>query len=124
MHFDGDLHAMIGGKFSMLRPIGSYHFVPLPIEDLAVFRRPGTGNPIWADCARGVTRTAGEIHNHRDAQLLGQENSSPTCFAVLLGQGLVRVQRVAVTAQGAYAATLIGQHFLKLCECGAILQHR
>ena len=33
MHFDGDLHAVVGGELRVLDPIGRDHFVPLPVED-------------------------------------------------------------------------------------------
>ena len=42
----------------------------------------------------------------------------------MLRPSLVRMQRVAVTAQGADGDAVIGQNFLKLGEGGGVFEHR
>src|SRR5579864_9168550 len=46
MHFDGDSYAVVPGEFCVLDPIGSHNFIPLPLENPAIVRWPGAGNPV------------------------------------------------------------------------------
>src|ERR1035438_1255134 len=56
MHFDSDLHSVIGRKLRVLGPIRRNHLVPLPIQHLQIFRRPWARHPVWS---RGMRRIAG-----------------------------------------------------------------
>ena len=46
VHLDGDADAVVGCKFCFFDPVGRHHGFPLPLEDVAVFRRPGAGDPV------------------------------------------------------------------------------
>jgi hypothetical protein len=123
MHFDGDLHAMVGGEFSMLDPVGRHHFVPLPVENLEVVGRPGASDPVRSSRVRRVAGTAGEIHDHRDAEPFGEQDGLAAHFLVEFGAGFIGMQRVAVATERADGCAMIGQHLLKFGEGGAILEH-
>ena len=46
MHLDGDLHAVIFGELRLLGPVRRRHFVPLPVQDFQILRRPRAGDPV------------------------------------------------------------------------------
>src|SRR5262249_21130207 len=65
MHLDSNLHAVVGGKPRMLHPIGNDHFIPLPLENLAIVRRPWTGHPIRCSRVWRIPGTPREIDYDR-----------------------------------------------------------
>jgi hypothetical protein len=123
MHFDGNLYAMVGGKFPMLNPIGRHHLVPLPVEDFEEVGRPWAGDPVGGGRVGRVARTAREIHHHGNAQLFSEQDGLAARLASQLGAGLVGMQRVAVATERADGRAVIGQHLLKLGKGGAVLEH-
>ena len=123
MHFDGDLHAVVGGEFAVLAPIGSDHFVPLPVEDFEVVGRPGTGDPVGSGRVRGVAGTSGEIDDNGDAELFGQQDRLATDLAVFLGARRVGMQRIAVTAERADRDAVVFQDLLELGQGGVVVEH-
>ena len=119
MHLDGDLHAVVGGEFPVLAPVGSDDFVPLPVEDLEVVGRPRAGDPVGRGRVRGVAGASGEIDDDGDAELFGEQDRFATDFAVFLGARRVGMQRVAVAAERADADAVVFQDLLKFGE-GAV----
>ena len=64
MHFDGDLHAMVLGKFGLPGPIRNYFLFPLPIQDVQVFGRPWAGNPVRIFRTVTIAGASREIDDH------------------------------------------------------------
>src|SRR5277367_5668332 len=58
MHFDRDLHTVIGGKFCMFYPIGRDYFGPLPVENFEVIGRPRAGDPVGSSGMKRIAGTA------------------------------------------------------------------
>jgi len=56
MHFDRDLHAVVGGELRVLNPIGRDYFVPLPVQDLVIVGTSRARDPVGSG---GVERIAG-----------------------------------------------------------------
>src|ERR1035438_2441716 len=69
MHFDRDLHAMIGREPAMLLPVGSDLAFPLPLEQLEVIGRPRASDPVRVPRFLAVTRAPGEVDHDRHAEL-------------------------------------------------------
>ena len=111
MHFDGDLHAVVGGELAVLAPIGRDDFVPLPVEDFEVVGRPGAGDPVGSGRVRRVAGASGEVDDNGDAELFGEQDRFATDLAVFLGARRVGMQGVAVAAQGADGDAVVFQIF-------------
>src|SRR5436190_21228887 len=116
MHFDSDLHPVIGSEFGVFDPVRGHHFVPLPVENHAILGRPGTRHPIGRDSVRRVPRASGKVDNYRNSQLFGEQNGLATYLTILTRACLVGMQWIAVTTQGADAGTAVTQDFLKVSE--------
>ena len=123
MHFDGDLNAVVGGEFGLLDPVGGDLGFPLPLQDLQVIRRPGTGDPVGPLGFVAVAGAAGKIDDHGDAQFLGQTDGFAAGFLIMPGALLVGVQRVAVAAQGADGEAVVRQLPFEFVQFGFAVQH-
>ena len=97
MHFDGDLHVVIGGELRVFDPIGSDDLAPLPVEDLEVIGRPRAGDPVGSGGMRRIAGASGEVDYHGDAQLLGEQDRLAAHLPVVLRPGFIGMQGVAVT---------------------------
>jgi type 1 glutamine amidotransferase len=124
VHFDGDLHAVIGSEAGVLDPVRRDHFVPLPIQHLQEVWRPGARHPVGGGGVGRIARTSGEVDHHRDAELLGQQYGLAGDFAIVLRMRLIRMERIPVTTQGTDADAVIGHNLLELTKRGGILEHR
>ena len=123
MHFDGDLHAVIGGEFGLLDPVGRHLGFPLPLQDLQVVRRPGAGDPVGPLGFVAIARAAGKIDDHGNAQFLGQADGFAADVLIVLGALLIGVQRIAVAAQRADGEAVIRQLLLEFVQFGLAVQH-
>ncbi len=124
MHFDGDLHAMVGGELCVFDPVGRDHFAPLPVEHLQVIGRPGAGHPVGSSGMGRIAGASGEIDHHGDAELFGKQDGLAAYLAVVLRMSLIGMQRVAMTTQGADADSVVGENLLELGEGRGIFEHR
>ena len=106
MHFDGDLHSVIGGELGALDPIRRDHFVPLPAQHFQIFRRPWAGHPVGIFRGRRIAGASAEIDHHGHAQFFGQQNGLAVHFAVVARVIGIRMQRISVAAQGADGESL------------------
>src|SRR5579864_3472987 len=98
MHFDRNLYSMISGKLRMLDPVGCNYLVPLPIKDRAEVWRPRARDPVGRDSVGRIPGATGEVHHDGNAEFLGQQDGLAARLPMRLPEGLVRVQRIAVTA--------------------------
>ena len=124
MHFDGDLYSVVRGEFCMLDPVGCDDFIPLPVKHFAEIRRPRARDPVRCGGVWRISRATGKIHCHGDSQLFGQKDGLTACLTMRLGDGLVRVQPIAVAAQSADGEAVIAQNLLELRQCRRVFQHR
>ena len=107
VHLDGDLHTVIGGEAGVLGPVGRGDFVPLPFEDFKVLGRPGAGDPVGAAGSGRIAGTAGEIDDHRHAQLLGQQDGLAADFAIMTGALGIGMERIAVATERADGEAMV-----------------
>src|SRR5689334_14731184 len=105
---------MVGGEFRVFLPVRRYYLVPLPVEDRAEVRRPRAGDPVGSLGIRSVTRASGKIDHRRYSKLFGKQNCLTAYVTMLLPDGLVGMERVAVTTQGADAEAMIGDDLLEI----------
>src|SRR5271156_7200776 len=124
MHFDSELHTVMLGEFGVLDPIRRDHFVPLPVENLQIFRRPRTGHPIGRSGARRITGATRKVNHHGYPKFFREKDRLAAHRSVLLCARLVRMQGVSVTAQGADLRPMVGKHLLKCGKGAAIVKHR
>jgi len=64
----------------------------------------------------GVAGTAGEVDDRLDAEFLGQQDGLLAGLRGLPGELFVRMERVAVTTQGADGDALVVELLLELLE--------
>src|ERR1035438_8381123 len=64
-----------------------------------------------------------EIHHHLDAELLGQPDGLLADVLIVGRPVLIRMQRVAVAAQGADGDSVVRQETLEILEITLVLQH-
>ncbi len=122
MHLEGDLDAVLGGEALHRLPVGDSDFVPLVIEHLQKFRRPGAGDPVGRAVARRAGGHAGEAIDDGHAQRLGQAHSVAQFHVSLLGHSRVGMQGVVVDAEGAEQQAAGGDGLQKLLPLPSIGQ--
>ncbi len=101
VHLDGDLDAVIFGELRLPGPIGRNFLLPLPCEQLQIFGRPWTRDPVGILGVVAVAGAAGKINHHGHAELLGQAHGLPAGLLKGFRESRVRMQRISVTAQRA-----------------------
>src|SRR5258707_819390 len=97
MHLERDLvDTGFAGEFSRLDPVWNYHFFPLVVEDLQIFRRPGAGDPIRLSIPRSATGAAAEGGDHFHAEPGGEPHTAPVRGVVLARNFRVGMNRIAM----------------------------
>ncbi len=124
MHFDRDLHAVIFGEFGVLDPIRLDFFLPLPREDVEIFRRPRAGHPVRIFRLVGIAGAARKIDHDGHFQLFGKPDGELAGLGVSFGDGFIGMQRIAMRAERADGKSVVGEFLLELFQRDAILQHR
>ena len=112
------------GKGHKVLPVRDEHFVPLPVQNFQVLRRPCAHHPVGVLALGAVAGAAREAVDLMQAQLLSHQHSVVHIVIKLLGHLLVGMDGVAVAAEGAdlQAGILDGLH--KLLElCLVVEQH-
>src|SRR5260370_35262626 len=70
MHFDGDLDAMIFSELRVPGPIRNYFLVPLPFQNIQIFRWLRAGHPIRILGLVAIARASSEIDHNWNPELL------------------------------------------------------
>ena len=123
MHFHGELSdAMLMGEFGGPPPIGNGDFIPLPIPEFRILRRPGEVAPVRILRGERVPRAARQQVDHGDFQLLRQPHRLFKNPMMLPRNLLVRMQRIALTGEGADEQTHLFDRFPIAIEILPVLQ--
>ena len=78
MHFQSNLvDSVFARELGRLLPVRNYFFLPLPVEHLAVLRRPAVGDPVGHGVGGTAAGTTGKAHDHAYSQTLGQQHRVP-----------------------------------------------
>src|SRR5579862_164479 len=101
MHFDRDLHAMIGGEAAVLFPERRDLLIPLPFENVEVLGGPRTGEPVREAGAVAIAGAAGEIDDYRDAEAFGKQDRLAAHLAMRLAGFAIGMQGVPVATERA-----------------------
>ena len=107
---------MVLGELGALLPVRDHLLFPLPFQEVKVVGRPGRWRPTGILGVVGVAGTAGEVDDRFDAELLGQEDGLSADLDTILSELFVRMERVAVTTQGADGDALVVELLLELLE--------
>jgi len=124
MHFDRDLHAVIGGEFAVLLPVGRDLLVPLPCQQVKVFRRPRTRHPVRILRFVAVAGATGKIDHDRHFELFRQQHRLAAHILVFLRHCCVGVQGIAVRTQRADGKSIVVELLFELFQRCLILQQR
>ena len=113
---------MAAAGFKLLDPEGDEHIVPLVVENLRIFVRPGTGDPVGIFRSGAVARAAGKGKHLIDFQFLGQQQCVVKIGLVPCGGFLIRIDHIAVAAERADRHSEFFYRLLKLFELGFVFQ--
>ena len=117
VHLEGDfLDSVLRREGRGLLPVGNQNLVPLPVENLRVVVRPRACDPVGVLRIGAVAGAAGEADYRVDAELLAHEDRVDEVVVVLFRDFLVRVDRIAVAAEGADLQAVPVHRLLELAE--------
>ncbi|MNC59798.1 hypothetical protein D3C75_1096300 [compost metagenome] len=100
MQLKANLHVMLCCECAPLRPVRNHFVLPLPCQNFLVIVRPGSNRPVRVFGIFMVARAAGECINYWNTKLLRQFYRVHKILVILAGKFFLRVQRIAVAAQG------------------------
>src|ERR1700733_11248617 len=124
MHLDGDFDAVIFSELRVPGPKRRHLFLPLPVQNVEILRRPGARDPVRMLGVVAIAGTARKVDYHRNFQLLGQPQGLSAGFLKSFGERRIGMQRISMTAQRTDRKTAVFELELELTQRSAIAEHR
>jgi len=99
VHLEANPDAVFLRETSLFDPVGLGDVPPLPVEGLLHLARPWRRDPDRVGAATRTPRAAGEGDDRVDTELVGESDRLAPDFMVHHSDGLVGMERIAVTRQ-------------------------
>jgi hypothetical protein len=113
--------AVVIGELHRLLPVGDQNLVPLVVQNLAIIRGPGAGDPVGILGAGAVPGAAGEGDDGIQSQQLRRQNRLLKDLVVMLRNLLLGVHRVSMAGQGGDLQAVLCQKLFQSLGFGGIL---
>ena len=110
MRLERHFHAAIASKPCGVSPVRQRLALPLPLQHLEKLGRPRRGHPVGMRRRLGIAGASGKCHDDRHVQPLRQAHGLAKQLVIGRREILARMQRIAVTRQGANREAGVGNH--------------
>ena len=91
------VNSMLAGELRRFLPIRNEPLLPLPILHFGVFGWPAVRDPVGLRIGRSTARASGKTDNDLHSELLGQQDRTLKGRDITIGNGLIRMYRIAMT---------------------------